>query len=326
MSQDVFSACLHRCGGAGTSCEDAFHSQRGQDQWVLSTFAPSPRPARSARRFVHEPGLSSSRQRRGRSSFYYVDMGAQTPGCLSNTWALERRGWAGLCIEASPEYATQLRQARTCTVVEAAIDSHERNTTFLLAGGYGGLVGRGLDNFRRHPKGTGPAPPAFNVTTRRFVDVLAAAKAPRTISYMSVDVEGAEGRVLTPAVLSRHTILTLTVERPSPSLVALLFAHDYLFVKTVDFDGHFVHATHPQARELERNASFAHIPAKCTPHSPTRIGWLYSLSRGAYPNRCNNAGYYTLYSEQTRFRGNCCYHRCGAGDCTHLRYGPPTTG
>ena len=176
----------------------------------------------------------------------------------SNTWALDRRGWAGLCIEASPEYATQLRQARTCTVVEAAIDWHERNTTFLLAGGYGGLVGRGFDNFRRHPKGTGPAPPAVNVTTRRLVDVLAATKAPKTIVH-AVDVEGAEGRVLTPTVLSRHTILTLTVERPSPSLVALLFAHDYLFVKTVEFDGHFVHATH-QARELERNASFKHIP------------------------------------------------------------------
>jgi hypothetical protein len=41
-------------------------------------------------------------------------------------------------------------------------------------------------------------------------------------------------------------------------------------VKNVEFDGHFVHASHPRAALLSRNASFEQIPAKCTAARPSR--------------------------------------------------------
>ena len=165
--------------------------------------------------------------------------------------------------------------------------------------------------------------------------------------YLSLDVEGGEGRVLTRDVLSKYTFLTMTVERPSPKLNQLLFAQGYLFVKNLEFDGHYVHTSHPRARELEHNATFEQLPAKCTPHSPRRINRLYSARE--YPTaRCSNAGYFTIYSDVRPFTGACCYHRdiaCARApsasskivmrdgtavsakpaDCVHLNYGQPTS-
>jgi hypothetical protein len=104
-------------------------------------------------------------------------------------------------------------------------------------------------------------------------------------------------------------------------------------VQTVEFDGHFVHAAHPRAHALSRNGSYRQVPAKCTPHTPTRIVPLYTRSRGDFPRRCSNAGYFTVYSDLPKYKGMCCYHRdaaCAAhgaraADCTMLDYGPPTS-
>lgn len=316
---------------------DRFNAQRGQDQWVLQAFR-GVQPAHS-------------------HALFYLDLAAQEPACNSNTWALDHRGWKGICIDASPAYAAKLRHARSCTVIEAAVDSTIWNASYLAVGGYGGLIGEGFDNFGADPrrqaagkandKASVEPPQVLNVTTRRLVDILAEARAPRIVHYLSLDVEGGEGRVLTHDVLSTYTFLTMTVERPSPKLNELLFGHGYLFVKNLEFDGHYVHNSHPRALELERNATFEQLPAKCTPHSPKRINRLYANRE--YPTaRCSNAGYFTIYSDVRPFTGACCYHRdvsCaqlpskkskiltstgGAvparpADCIHLNYGQPTS-
>ena len=294
-----------------TAPADAFKSQRGQDAWVLSTF--------DSTRF-----------------HYYVDLAAQEPACNSNTWALDQRGWKGLCVEASQQYVERLRAARSCTVVQAVVEgTTPRNASFLLAKGYGGLIGDGFDNVERDPLREGArAFKAINVTTRPLLDVLVQARVPPVVGYLSLDVEGAETRVLTADVLQRFAFLTMTLERPSPRLCSLLFAHGYLFVHNVDFDAYFIHSTHPRARDVERNETFEYLPAKCTPSTPHRITWLYTASQGQHPVHCSNAGYYTIYSGLSRYKGACCYHRdvaCSragggaAGDCTHLRYGQPTS-
>lgn len=186
----------------------AWKSQRGQDAWVAESFGGDPR---------------------GRARFF-VDLASQEPACDSNTWALEQRGWRGLCIEAAPEYVAKLRKHRRCTVVEAAVDATQRsNASFLLLGGYGGLVAPDVDNTRPDPRGF--MEKSANVTTRSLGDVLAAATAPSTIDYLSLDVEGAENRVLSEAVLRTYIFLSLTIERPHPAVCARLFAHGYLFVR-----------------------------------------------------------------------------------------------
>ena len=247
---------------------------------------------------------------------FYVDLAASKPACNSNSWALEQRGWRGLCIEANPEDAAALRKHRQCFVAETAVDSELRNATFLLLGGYGGLIGADMDNINRNPRGAEEA--STTMITRRLIDVLVDYRAPNVIDYLSLDVEGAESRVLSPEALARFIFLTMTVERPPPLLCNRLFEHGYLFVQNVEFDAHFVHSTHPRATELSHNSSFEQLPAKCTPNRPQRLRKLYAKKLGEYPYRCSGTGYFTVKSVHM-----CCEYR--GYSFRRTKYGPPTS-
>src|SRR5579859_6100094 len=55
-------------------------------------------------------------------SGFYIDVGAGHPEELSVTKAFYDRGWRGVSVEPDPDYAAQLRQARTREIlVEAAL-------------------------------------------------------------------------------------------------------------------------------------------------------------------------------------------------------------
>ena len=41
----------------------------------------------------------------GASSGYFVEVGANDPEYLSQTWHLERRGWTGVLVEPQPDLA-----------------------------------------------------------------------------------------------------------------------------------------------------------------------------------------------------------------------------
>lgn len=72
----------------------------------------------------------------------YVDVGANAPRKMSNTWFLDRcLGWRGLCIEADPALATALRASdRTCTIVNKCAAGKVGKTAY-SAQGYGGESG-----------------------------------------------------------------------------------------------------------------------------------------------------------------------------------------
>jgi hypothetical protein len=68
-------------------------------------------------------------------------LGANHPKDLSNTWFLDKcLGWKGLCIEADPNLAEELRNSeRTCTVVNMCA-SGERGTLPYVTRNTGGHV------------------------------------------------------------------------------------------------------------------------------------------------------------------------------------------
>lgn len=55
-------------------------------------------------------------------SGYFVEVGANDPVNLSQTWDLEQRGWTGILVEPQPELAAELRR-RSAKVYEAAYSS-----------------------------------------------------------------------------------------------------------------------------------------------------------------------------------------------------------
>ena len=159
---------------------------------------------------------------------YFVDLAANDYVRFSNTRALERDyGWSGLCIEPNPRYHDRHQAVRTCRLLKFAVADIESALPFRDAGEFGGLISPFTDNKPGPPGG----PTVFQVRTVRFETVLSHFHdIPRRIDYLSLDVEGAEERVMSSFPFHRYRISLLTVERPKPVLVSLLNTHGYSFL------------------------------------------------------------------------------------------------
>lgn len=169
----------------------------------------------------------------GRKSGYFVDLAANDPVRISNTYSLERDfAWEGLCIEANPIYFWRLA-LRNCSFIGAVIGSDTSElVTFHMPfgnseGGLGGIVSNGTDNK--------PGKVKYNGFTMQFETVSLAAVldrmgAPSTIDYLSLDVEGAEEMVLRHFPFEKWTFLVITIERPSRFTHNQLKKEGYTFV------------------------------------------------------------------------------------------------
>ena len=102
----------------------------------------------------------------------------------------------------------------------------------------GGILAPDLDNTPQdHSQG-----PIIRLKTKTLNQVLKEANAPKLIHYMSIDIEGAEERVLRNFDFDSYQINAITVERPSPPLRALLQKKGYQLVKEiVGLDCFYVH-------------------------------------------------------------------------------------
>jgi hypothetical protein len=90
-----------------------FHSQIGQDIWVVETALP--------------------RMRNG----YFLDVGSGDGTVASNTKVLEERGWKGICVDPFPTHM----DGRTCQMFKEVVFSEAgRHMTFHTAGELGGLA------------------------------------------------------------------------------------------------------------------------------------------------------------------------------------------
>lgn len=132
----------------------------------------------------------------------------------SNSRTLERDfSWNGLCIEASSEYIPVLRAIRSCAVVEAVVSASSIPIKF-NDGGVGGHVGS----------------MGRTVQPRTFASILHNVRAPPTIDYLSLDVEGHEEQVMETFPFDTHRISVLTVERPPAKLAKQLLGHSLRYV------------------------------------------------------------------------------------------------
>ena len=93
------------------SYQGSWLSQAGQDRWAaLYALRGTPPPEEN------EKARSAWPQR------WFVEVGAADGIELSNSAALERLGWRGVCIEASPSSVARLRTNRPgCITVDAVV-------------------------------------------------------------------------------------------------------------------------------------------------------------------------------------------------------------
>ena len=192
-----------------------WHSQVGQDRTIALLF-------------------------HGKRDGYFVDLAANDPIYLSNTRSLERDfGWTGLCIDGNQQMLDRLVAERSCRVIKAVVTgSADRLVEFTAPlnqgtweDGLGGIMSNRTDNKAVRPGFAKQEWRATRHTTTTLGAILEHVRAPVTIDYLSLDIEGSEYDALSTFDFGKHTFLSMTIERPSASLRKLLRSKYYRHVK-----------------------------------------------------------------------------------------------
>jgi FkbM family methyltransferase len=182
-----------------------FPSQIGQDRWVAEAVFP------------------------GVTNGYFLDVGSADGVENSNTWALEQRGWTGICVDPFPRNMA----GRCCQMFKDAVDSvGGRHVRFKQAGDIGGIT-----DYLATTKGASDAAPTVDLTTVTLAEILDRARAPAFIHYLSLDIEGAELEALRGFPFDRYRLGAIDVEHNSEEpkrsdIQKLLNSHGYVRART----------------------------------------------------------------------------------------------
>ncbi len=150
---------------------------------------------------------------------FFVEVGANDPKNLSQTWLLERVGWRGILVEPLPEKCELLRAERpNSTVCPVAVSSEEKTgqADFHVLGEFSSLE-RNLNDNRLVYGST------IRVNVVTLDSVLNDAKVGR-VDFLSIDTEGTEYDVLRGFDAGRYKPSLIMVE----DLAYTLRLHDLL--------------------------------------------------------------------------------------------------
>ena len=157
-----------------------FPSQIGQDRWVAEKVFP------------------------GVTNGYFLDIGSADGFLNSNTWALEQRGWTGICVDPFPSNMG----SRKCQMFREAVDAEGgQKVQFKAAGELGGISSY-MDRWKDVVKEA----KTVELTTVTLGDILQRAHAPSFIHFMSLDIEGAELEALRGFPFNRYKLGSLAIE------------------------------------------------------------------------------------------------------------------
>lgn len=163
-------------------------SHIGQDEWVATIFNQ-------------------------RAGGYFLDFGAFDGREISNTHYLEQRlAWRGICVEPNATHYPALCFNRRAICINAALWTESRlSLSFVDAHGLSAIQSFAESdvNSERRAKATRAVTTVDTINPTELVDRF---NAPKTIDYMSLDVEGAELDVLQAFDFDTYTVALLTVE------------------------------------------------------------------------------------------------------------------
>jgi FkbM family methyltransferase len=139
---------------------------------------------------------------------FFVDVGANDPEVMSQTWHLEQLGWRGVLVEPQPAMAQKLKQRRRAAVFACACSSPQnagKMLPFQVAGIHSSL---NPDFFVAAMRKDA----MIEVPVRTLDDILDEAKAPVPIDLLSIDVEDHEIEVLSGTTLMRWRPRLILIE------------------------------------------------------------------------------------------------------------------
>jgi FkbM family methyltransferase len=189
------------------------------------------------------PDLAETRLKEeyfGAQKGFFVDVGANDPKDISQTWHLEQTGWTGILIEPQPDLAQQLREQRRARVFACACSSPEnagKMLPFQVSGIHSSLnLGFFVAGMRKSN--------VIEVPVRTLDEILIEANAPSPVDLMSIDVESHEIEVLNGLTLSRWRPRLILIEDLAFDLRIhkLLRSRGYKWVRRTGLNGWYVPA------------------------------------------------------------------------------------
>ena len=179
---------------------------------------------------------------------YFVDVGANDPKEMSQSWQLEQKGWRGVLVEPQPKLAQKLREQRQAAVfacVCSSPDNAGKILKFQVSGIHSSLdLNFFVAGMRKQE--------IIEVPARTLDDILTEAKAPVPIDLLAIDVEGHEIEVLNGMTLTRWQPQLIVIEDLAfnTRLHRYLRSHGYKWVRRTGFNGWYV----PDASSMKVSA------------------------------------------------------------------------
>lgn len=242
----------------------ASRSRRGDATSIIDSEQDPLLSQKGQVRFVLEVAFNYSSTGLKREGFF-VDLAAGHPILNSNTYFLEKQlGWRGLLVEPNPNFAAEIRRLRVSPCLEAVVSDREELVDFRFDNGeLGGIVGDEFDNSWSQRGQELRQADIKTVKTIRLDSILANNECPSVMDYLSLDVEGAEMRVLTDFDFGRWRWRCMTIERPSLELNLILDEVGYIQVMHSQFDTFYIHKEFmASANTSILNPTFISMPRK----------------------------------------------------------------
>jgi FkbM family methyltransferase len=142
---------------------------------------------------------------------YFVEIGAWDGIKISNTYAMEKLGWNGICVEPLPDRYAQLVRNRKCKTYNLAVDFESNKVLdFVVNNFLSGDIER-LDIARVEAE-PGGLQKRIKVKTINFTEMLDDAQAPQFMEFLSLDTEGSEYDILNGLDHSKYRFGYISVE------------------------------------------------------------------------------------------------------------------
>lgn len=150
------------------------------------------------------------------SNGYFVNIGANDGVSIDNTLLFEQVGWSGVCIEPNPEIFKKLIVNRKCICHNVALSDSDGVVNFLSISGYSEMLSGILEFYdSRHMQRVdnelnmyGGSKNIIQIESRMFSSL----NLNKNIDYVSIDVEGAEMKILESIDFENYDIKVLSVE------------------------------------------------------------------------------------------------------------------
>lgn len=183
---------------------------------------------------------------------FYVDVGCNHPTRNSNTFALYKAGWRGICIDANPGLINQFKRLRPRDVsICAAISDEEKEVVFtdFVDDHFSSLDADHLASW----KPSTAIARQRTVKTRTLSAILNEFNSPHAFDLLSVDVEGHDAHVLRSLDLDVYQPQLIVIEMhgfdinsPHDSdIYRYLAARNYRLAGFLVLNGYFVRSNRP---------------------------------------------------------------------------------